>query len=71
MVSYGWSALGSRTVAATEADVVSPYVSGTDEAMQLAGRGLRWAHGGNVSRYLGAVVVGAVGLALLVGMVQR
>ena len=63
--------LGSRAVASSEADVVSPYVHGTDATMQLAGRGLRWAHGGNVSRYLGAVVVGAVGLALVVGLVQR
>ena len=63
--------LGSRTAAASEADVVSPYVRGTDSTLQLAGRGLRWAHGGNVSRYLGGVVVGAVGLALVVGLVQR
>jgi NADH-quinone oxidoreductase subunit L len=63
--------LGSRTAAASEADVVSPYVRGADSTLQLAGRGLRWAHGGNVSRYLGGVVVGAVGLALVVGLVQR
>jgi len=62
---------GSRTVAATEAAVVAPYVRGTDAAMQLTGRGLRWAHAGNVSRYLVAVVIGAVGLAVLVGVVQR
>jgi len=63
--------LGSRTAAASESAVVDPYVHGTDSAMQLAGRGLRWVHGGNVSRYLGLMVVGAVGLALLVGLVQR
>jgi NADH-quinone oxidoreductase subunit L len=63
--------LGSRAAAASEADVVSPYVRGTDATMQLAGRGLRWAHGGNISRYLGGVVVGAVGVALLVGLAQR
>jgi NADH-quinone oxidoreductase subunit L len=63
--------LASTAVLSSEADVVSPYVRGADGAMQLAGRGLRRAHGGNVSRYLAAVAVGAVGLALVVGWVQR
>ncbi|MEJ7627978.1 MAG: NADH-quinone oxidoreductase subunit L [Nocardioidaceae bacterium] len=63
--------LGSRATAGAEADVVSPYVRGTDATMQLAGRGLRWVHGGNISRYLTGVAVGAVGVALLVGLVQR
>ncbi len=62
--------LASRAAAATEADVVTPYARGTDAAMQLAGRGLRWLHGGNASRYLAAMVVGAVAVAVVVGRVQ-
>jgi NADH-quinone oxidoreductase subunit L len=60
----------SRATAASEADVVAPYVRGTDAVMQLAGRGLRRLHAGNVSGYLTAVVLGAVAVAVIVGLVQ-
>jgi NADH-quinone oxidoreductase subunit L len=63
--------LGARSVVGAESDVVAPYVTGTDAGLNLIGRGVRWAHAGNISRYLAAVVVGAVGAALLVGLVQR
>jgi hypothetical protein len=63
--------LGSQAVAGAEADVVSPYVRGGEGVAQRSGRALRWVHGGNVSRYLSGVAIGAVGLALVVGLVQR
>jgi NADH-quinone oxidoreductase subunit L len=60
----------SRATATVESDAVMPSVSRTDALAQLAGRGLRWMHAGNISAYLTAVVVGAVAVALVVGAVQ-
>jgi len=62
--------MGSRAAAAAEADVLTPYVRGTDATAQLAGRALRWLHSGDVSGYLTAVALGAVTVALVVGLVQ-
>ena len=60
-----------RGTAGAESDVVAPYVRGAETTAQLAGRGLRWLHGGDLAGYLTAVVVGAAVAALAVGWVQR
>lgn len=62
--------LAVRGTQATEVEVVAPYVRGTDATAQLAARVLRWLHGGDLTGYLTAVVVGAVAVALLIGAVQ-
>jgi NADH-quinone oxidoreductase subunit L len=61
---------GSRVVVANEAAVVEPYVAGSDAGAQWAGRALRWLHNGNIQRYVTAVVVGALAVAVLVGVMQ-
>lgn len=60
----------ARATVAAEAEVVTPYVQGTAALAGLAGRGLRRLHAGNVSGYLTAVVVGAVAVAVIVGLMQ-
>ncbi len=55
---------------ANEDHVIDPYVGGTDSASQWGARLVRWAHDGNAQRYLTAVVVGAVAVAVIVGVVQ-
>lgn len=62
--------LASRATVAAEADVVAPYVRGADAAAQLSGRAVRWLHAGNITGYLTLVVLGAVAMALVVGLLQ-
>ena len=64
------TAAAVRTVAANEAHVVEPYVRGGDAGAQWGSRLLRWLHDGNLQRYVTAVVVGAVAVAVIVGLVQ-
>jgi NADH-quinone oxidoreductase subunit L len=60
----------SRATFAAESGVVSRVVYGTESVLQLAGRSLRRAHAGLVPGYLMAAVVGAVAVAVIVGVVQ-
>lgn len=64
------TSFAARTVAANESEIVEPYVRGGDVGAQLTGRLLRWLHDGNLQRYVTAIVVGAVAVALVVGLVQ-
>ena len=57
-----------RTVAAAEDAVVDPYVRGAEAGARWTGRLVRFAHDGNAQRYLTAVALGAVALALIVGI---
>jgi NADH-quinone oxidoreductase subunit L len=57
-----------RAVAAAEDAVVGPYVRGTETGARWTGRLLRYAHDGNAQRYLTAVAIGAVALAVIVGI---
>jgi NADH-quinone oxidoreductase subunit L len=57
-----------RAVAAAEDTVVDPYVTGTEAGARWTGRLVRYAHDGNAQRYLTAVALGAVVLALIVGI---
>jgi NADH-quinone oxidoreductase subunit L len=59
-----------RTVAASESLVIEPYVRGGDEGAQWGSRLVRWLHDGNLQRYVTAVVLGAVAVAVIVGLVQ-
>jgi NADH-quinone oxidoreductase subunit L len=60
--------LAVRAVAAAEDAVVDPYVRGTEAGARWTGRLVRFAHDGNAQRYLTAVALGAVVLALIVGI---
>ena len=60
--------LAVRTVAAAEDVVIDPYVRGTEAGARWTGRLVRFAHDGNAQRYLTAVALGAVVLALIVGL---
>jgi NADH-quinone oxidoreductase subunit L len=57
-----------RAVAAAEDTVVDPYVKGAEAGAGWSGRLVRYAHDGNGQRYLTAVAVGAVVLAVIVGI---
>jgi NADH-quinone oxidoreductase subunit L len=57
-----------RTVAVAEDAVVDPYVRGAEAGARWTGRLVRFAHDGNAQRYLTAVALGAVALALIVGI---
>lgn len=57
-------------VAANESSVVEPYVQGADTATQWSARLLRWLHDGNLQRYVSTVILGAVVLALVMGLAQ-
>jgi NADH-quinone oxidoreductase subunit L len=57
-----------RAVAAAEDAVVDPYVRGTETGARWSGRLVRYAHDGNAQRYLTAVAIGAVALAVIVGI---
>jgi NADH-quinone oxidoreductase subunit L len=59
-----------RVVAATEEFVVDPYVRGAATGTNWTGQLVRWLHDGNLQRYVTAVVVGAVAVAVIVGLVQ-
>jgi NADH-quinone oxidoreductase subunit L len=59
-----------RAVAAGEEYVVEPYVRGADTGTRWTGQLVRWLHDGNLQRYVTAVVVGAVAVAVIVGFVQ-
>jgi NADH-quinone oxidoreductase subunit L len=60
--------LAVRTVSAAEDAVVEPYVRGAEAGARWSGRLVRFAHDGNAQRYLTAVALGAVALALIVGL---
>jgi NADH-quinone oxidoreductase subunit L len=60
----------SGAVVTNEAQIVEPYARGADTGAQWAGRLLRWMHNGDPQRYVTAVVVGAVAVAVVVGIVQ-
>jgi NADH-quinone oxidoreductase subunit L len=62
--------LAVRTVAAAEDAVVDTYVEGAEAGTRWTGRFIRFAHDGNAQRYLTAVALGAVVLALVVGLVS-
>ncbi len=66
----GPTSWASRVTAVNETEVIDAYVRGTDTGAQWGARLLRWLHDGDVQRYLTAIVVGAVAVALLVGVVQ-
>src|SRR5262249_12582964 len=51
-------------VMATESDVVDAYVRGAGTGSVWGGRVLSWLHNGNLQRYVTAVVLGAVAVAL-------
>jgi NADH-quinone oxidoreductase subunit L len=59
-----------RAVTANEQHVIEPYVRGADTGARWGGQLLRWLHDGNLQRYVTAVVVGAVAVAVIVGLVQ-
>lgn len=52
-----------------EIEVVDRYAAAGDIGSQWGSRLVRWAHNGNAQRYLTAVVIGAVGVAVLVGVI--
>lgn len=58
------------TVAANEAQVIEPYARAGDAGAQWGGRLVRWLHDGNLQHYLTAIVVGAVAVAVIVGVIQ-
>jgi hypothetical protein len=60
--------LAVSAVSAAETAVVDPYVRGTEAGARWSGRLVRFAHDGNAQRYLTAVAVGAVVLAVVVGV---
>ncbi len=51
-----------------EIEVVDRYAAAGDTGSQWGSRFIRWSHNGNAQRYLTAVVLGAVGVAVLVGV---
>jgi NADH-quinone oxidoreductase subunit L len=57
-----------QAVAAAEDAVVDPYVRGAEAGARWTGRLVRYAQDGNAQRYLTAVALGAVALAVLVGI---
>jgi NADH-quinone oxidoreductase subunit L len=57
-----------RLVESTESGVVDPYVRGAEASARWSGRLVRFAHDGNAQRYLTAVALGAVALAVIVGV---
>ena len=59
----------ARTTRLNEAEVVEAYVAGTDSSSQWAARLVRWTHNGNAQRYVTGVVLGAVVVAIVIGMV--
>jgi NADH-quinone oxidoreductase subunit L len=52
----------------SESEVVDAYADGGDSGSQWAARLVRWTHNGNAQRYVTAVVVGAVGVAVIIGI---
>lgn len=64
------TAAAAGLVARTEAIVVEPYASGAGTGARWSGQLVRWLHDGNVQRYVTAVVVGAVAVAVIVGLVS-
>jgi NADH-quinone oxidoreductase subunit L len=62
---------GTRGVVAGDRDVVETYVDGAADAASGAGGLVRWAHAGRIRQYLGAVVVGAGALGLLMAVLAR
>ncbi len=58
------------SVAANESSVVEPYAQGADTATQWSARMLRWLHDGNLQRYVTTVILGAVALAVVIGLAQ-
>jgi len=61
---------GARVVVGNERQVVDAYVRAGDAGAHWSGRILRRLHDGNVQRYVTAVVVGAVAVAVIVGVMQ-
>ncbi|MBA2445898.1 MAG: NADH-quinone oxidoreductase subunit L [Nocardioidaceae bacterium] len=64
------SRFSALAVAANESSIVEPYVQGADTATQWSARLLRWLHDGNLQRYVTTVVLGAVALAVVIGLAQ-
>jgi NADH-quinone oxidoreductase subunit L len=59
----------ARTTRLSESDLVDAYADAADTSSQWASRFVRWTHNGNAQRYLTAVVLGAVAVAVVVGVV--
>jgi NADH-quinone oxidoreductase subunit L len=70
LLVLGPTSLAVRAVAANEEYVVEPYVRGAGTGTRWSGQLVRWLHNGNLQRYVTAVVVGAVAVAVIVGLVQ-
>ncbi len=64
------TAFGARAVMANESNVVESYVRGADGSAQWSGRLVRWLHDGNLQRYVTAIVIGALAVAVIVGVAQ-
>ncbi len=60
----------SATVVTNESRIIEPYPRGAGSGAQWAGRLLRFLHNGDAQRYVIAVVLGAVAVAVVVGVVQ-
>jgi NADH:ubiquinone oxidoreductase subunit 5 (subunit L)/multisubunit Na+/H+ antiporter MnhA subunit len=76
----GYDALVSRTVVrpvrwfagvvrGNESEIVDGYADAGDTASQWGAQLVRWTHNGNAQRYLTAIAVGAVAVAVIVGVV--
>jgi NADH-quinone oxidoreductase subunit L len=59
----------ARTTRLSESDIVDAYADAADTGSQWASRLVRWTHNGNAQRYLTAVVLGAVVVAVVVGVI--
>ena len=59
----------ARTTRLSESDVVDAYADAADTGSQWASRLVRWTHNGNAQRYLTGVVLGAVAVAVVIGVV--
>jgi NADH-quinone oxidoreductase subunit L len=52
-----------------EAEIVDSYADAGDTGSQWGARLVRWTHNGNAQRYLTGVVLGAVAVAVIIGIV--
>jgi NADH-quinone oxidoreductase subunit L len=57
-----------QVVQAAEDAVIEPYVQGAETGARWSGRLVRFAHDGNAQRYLTAIALGAVAVAVIVGI---
>jgi NADH-quinone oxidoreductase subunit L len=59
----------ARMTRLNEDEVVEAYVGGTDSGSQWAARLIRWSHNGNAQVYATSIVIGAVAVAIVIGVV--